>query len=1100
MSELALKLIKENKITQSPCLDLGNCGLTEVPMEISELVWLEELSFSNLKEVLGFERNNRNNGPANKISYFRKKDKSNPFLHLTNLRRLWFNCFDGQTSYSPESLSSLKNLKKLEWLDFSNTRTSDISILAELKNLEWLDLSDTKLSNLDPISNLKKLQDLYISGTKVTDLTPLNRLTNLKSLFISRTRVKNLSPLAGMHNIERLYFGGTAVDDLSPLVKVNKLREVNAHNTKITELSPITHLKNLVKLDISDNNIIDLNPLANLIELRNLDISGTKYLDLTTLKRLSNLEYLHIGRKFIFEVDTDLDPLKNLTVLNTLRIKGSKEVDLTPLLALDGLKEIVARSIPISDISPFLHWIRSGVSIRLKSQSMQLGYWRNNAITVDDDYLTIPPAEIVKQGNEAILNYFDEKQKQGIDHLYEAKLLIVGEGGAGKTSLLRRLYQTDKPLPEEAETTKGIAIHRHEFKLDNSRTFRLNVWDFGGQEIYHSTHQFFLTKRSLYVLLDDTRKDNKTVQDEGFKYWLEVVDQLSDHSPLLIFQNEKGGRGKKIDEAGIKGRFDNVKEIFNGNLEFPGTANKLKSALEYYAKNLPHIGEQLPARWVSIRADIETLAEYRPHISLQEYFDLYGQQLPFDREKALFLSRYLHDLGVFLHFQEDRNLLKTIILQNTWATEAVFKMLDDEIVKTALGHFNQQDCLRVWQDSQYADMHAELLALMQKFELCYQLPDAGSETWLAPQLLPPSKPAALASWEQPGDLVLRYRYEFMPKGLVSRLMVRQHRFVSRPDLGWVTGVLFEQDGSELLVEIAPKGGEIILRARGPERKELLTAISADLDALNDSFRLNDEKHHEKVEKLVPCNCNQCREKTKPESFDLKRLLQRKRDYKLKVECPASYEVVDVSELLDGIRSEHLPKWANKTNSMNRPLKIFISYSHAQRDYVSIFKADFDQYINSPELYAKVFADQEIPIGTDWDNFLQSKVANCDVMILLVSQEFMNSQYIQEKEFGAALERLKSDNSLLIAPIYFTPCQFSSDEELARLQFFKPHGDQFDQTQIGAKFAYTDLVKFRETDGQPIPNSNRQHYMMELVKRLKPELQKLIDNKSTTAST
>lgn len=48
MSELALKLIAENKETHSPFLDLGNCGLTEVPKEITDLVWLEELSFASV--------------------------------------------------------------------------------------------------------------------------------------------------------------------------------------------------------------------------------------------------------------------------------------------------------------------------------------------------------------------------------------------------------------------------------------------------------------------------------------------------------------------------------------------------------------------------------------------------------------------------------------------------------------------------------------------------------------------------------------------------------------------------------------------------------------------------------------------------------------------------------------------------------------------------------------------------------------------------------------------------------------------------------------------------------------------------------------------
>jgi len=45
VSELALRLIEENKKTRATFLDLDNCGLTEVPTEIGELVWLEELSF-----------------------------------------------------------------------------------------------------------------------------------------------------------------------------------------------------------------------------------------------------------------------------------------------------------------------------------------------------------------------------------------------------------------------------------------------------------------------------------------------------------------------------------------------------------------------------------------------------------------------------------------------------------------------------------------------------------------------------------------------------------------------------------------------------------------------------------------------------------------------------------------------------------------------------------------------------------------------------------------------------------------------------------------------------------------------------------------------
>ncbi len=679
--------------------------------------------------------------------------------------------------------------------------------------------------------------------------------------------------------------------------------------------------------------------------------------------------------------------------------------DLTPLSSLAKLRRLDISSTQVSDLSPLLELIKNGIPVEWRSNA-----WLGNGIFVGGCPLTNPPVEIVKQGNAAILNFLHEKAIQGTDHLYEAKMLLIGEGGAGKTSLLRRLYQTEKPLPDENETTKGIAIYRHEFKLGNGRNFRLNVWDFGGQEIYHATHQFFLTKRSLYVLLDDTRKDDKTVQDAGFKYWLEVADLFGGHSPVLIFQNEKGNRSKKIDESGIKAKFNNVKEIYRGNLEQPGAANGLRKAVELYAQNLPHIGEELPAKWVPIRADIEQLTNDKPFISQQDYFDIYRKHLEFDRDKALHLSRYLHDLGVFLHFQDEPLLARTVILQNTWATEAVFKMLDDETVKGNLGHFDSADCRRVWQDTDYADMHPELLALMQKFELCYRLPDKLHDAWLAPQLLPPSKPSVILDWQQPGDLALRYRYEFLPKGIVSRLIVRMHRFVMRPDLSWISGALFERDGTELLAEVPPKGGEIILRARGPERKELLSVISADLDALNDSFHgLKDL-----VSKLVPCNCSRCRKLTEPEYFYHNRLLQRKKDGKLKIECPASYEDVDVLELLDGISVEKLPSWAKDENIPKpssqesedkvRTIKIFLASSSElkeDRDAFDLYFRQQNDRLRKQGIYLEIVR---------WENFLDAmsetrlqneynqEVKACDIFVSLF---FSKTGKYTEEEFDTA---------------------------------------------------------------------------------------------------
>lgn len=141
-----------------------------------------------------------------------------------------------------------------------------------------------------------------------------------------------------------------------------------------------------------------------------------------------------------------------------------------------------------------------------------------------------------------------------------------------------------------------------------------------------------------------------------------MIELFGGHSPVLIFQNEKGGRSKAIDLAGIKGRYDNVQKHYAGNLEPANAAGPLRDGIEFYASNLSHIGEELPARWIKVRVDIEARAGGVPHITQQEYFDIYRRHMEFDRSKALHLSRYLHDLGVFLHFQDDPLLARTVIL------------------------------------------------------------------------------------------------------------------------------------------------------------------------------------------------------------------------------------------------------------------------------------------------------------------------------------------------------------------------------------------------------------------------------------------------------
>lgn len=778
---------------------------------------------------------------------------------------------------------------------------------------------------------------------------------------------------------------------------------------------PISILKNVsqlisenkrsrsISLNLSDCGLTSIpTEISEFTWLQEIVLNKNPITDITLLSKLKDLHTIDIAATQI----TDISPLINLINLNILDASFTQISNLNPIAVLHNLQQLDISFTQVSDISPLKYIIENGIQVEWTHNN-----YKTKGIYVKDCNLTIPPIEIVNLGHEAIIAYLRELDLQGVDHLYEANLFIVGNGGVGKTSLVRRLFQQEKGFSEAIETTKGIDIYRHSFMTQDSRhssgrEFRLNVWDFGGQEIFHATHQLFFTQRSIYILVDDSRTIDKTVHDRNFKYWLETIDLLSNHSPVLIFQNEKGGRSKQIDLAGIKSRFPNVKDYYAGNLELKNSADKLRDALEFYAKQLPHIGEELPTKWISIRAEIEQLAELRRTISLDEYFRLYEKHLPFSRDNALYFSRYFHDLGVLLHFQDDEILCRTMILRSTWATYALYKMLDDETVKAKLGRFTLADCRRVWQDSDYAELQPELRALMEKFELCYLLPDSNPKTWLMPQLLPAFKPIELNDWEKAGDLVLRYKYDFLPKGMINRLMVRKHYLIPRPELAWLTGVLFERNGTQVLVELSERNDEIVFRARGTERKELLSIIVADLEAINDTFKGLSEK----VRVLIPCICSLCRTNPEPEFYEQRRLFQRKQNHKTTIECPASFEDVSISKLLDLDTEDETKE--------NKKFRIYISYSYRDKEY----KNKLLKHLETLRDRVIIFHDEDLMPGDDRDARFKNELSNADIVLYFVSTNSLASDYIQNIELPLTYQCL-IDKKCTLIPIIIDFCNW-----------------------------------------------------------------------------
>jgi GTPase SAR1 family protein len=92
----------------------------------------------------------------------------------------------------------------------------------------------------------------------------------------------------------------------------------------------------------------------------------------------------------------------------------------------------------------------------------------------------------------------------------------------------------------------------------------LNVWDFGGQEIYHATHRFYLTNHALFILVWSARLG----YEAGKIYqWLETIAALAPDSPVSIAATHCKDRGAGLPKGDILSKYPGKVHFFEADNE-----------------------------------------------------------------------------------------------------------------------------------------------------------------------------------------------------------------------------------------------------------------------------------------------------------------------------------------------------------------------------------------------------------------------------------------------------------------------------------------------------------------------------------------------------
>lgn len=748
--------------------------------------------------------------------------------------------------------------------------------------------------------------------------------------------------------------------------QLTQFLEINLSGNRLTGLpESFCQLTSVTAIDLSGNRLATLpESFGRLSLLHELDLSNN---GLTTLPEsvgeLARLETLDLTNN---QLESLPKSLLNLTSLRDLYLHGNEALGL-PVEVLGATRDD--------------SWYQRGAT----------------------------PSKILKY-------YF--RVLEGYRPLNEAKLVLVGRGGVGKTSIVNRLVFNR--FERDEKKTDGIRIIDWSLLLNEKEDVQLNVWDFGGQEIMHATHQFFLTQRSLYLLVINGREG---AEDADAEYWLKLIESFGGDSPVIVIMNKIKEHAFDLNRRALQQKYPTIRHFIKTDCEDGTGINELAKLIERETDRLEHLRDAFPTSWFKIKDELSGMK--KNYLPFEEYCQICLENGETDRSAQELLAGYLHNLGIILHYKDDPRLEDTHVLSPHWVTNGIYKILNSSKLEEQHGEIRIEHLAEILDTDLYpVSMQRFILDLMKKFELCLSFPD-DDRHYLVPELLDKQEPEAVGKYIPEHSLNFQYHYPVLLEGLLPRFIVRTNVLSQEGLPRWRTGVILRFEQNFALVKADVHDRKVFISVAGPitGRRRMLAIIRSDFD------RIHSNIPNIQPEEMVPL----------PHYHDVvvpyKKLLALERAGEKSFLEFANDEVikVDVAELLDGVDLEDTRR--NEKSMGRQPLRLFYSYSHKDEH----LRNELETHLKllQRQGVTETWHDRKLEAGDVWKLTIDENLERANLILLLVSANFIASDYCYKREMTLALERHQTKKARVI-PVIIRDVDWSN-APFANLQALPDNG-------------------------------------------------------------
>lgn len=352
--------------------------------------------------------------------------------------------------------------------------------------------------------------------------------------------------------------------------------------------------------------------------------------------------------------------------------------------------------------------------------------------------------EIFDAGPDAVMAFLeaDEAGKQ----LAEARVIFIGDGEVGKTSIIRRLH--DEALQPAEPPTPGVFV-RESVVTIGTENMRVHYWDFGGQVFLHGTHQLFLRERCVNVIVLNARSVGEM---QPVEYWLEHVRVFGGSSPTIIVQNQVDKLAKgmdsemSFDDNSLRRRYPFIIGCLNLSCKTDEGLAELREALHHALSDSKILDQQTLLSWFTLKELLRDALPQAAHIDEPRFAEFCQQAgIPAESQQRNAALAMMDRLGVALHFPEVDPAW--FILDPAWLTGAIYHLLWRADKEEMRGTLTVSMLEIIFDRNRYpdapavpADKFPSLLGLLVCFGLAFE---HSRGSYRVPMLAPENEPTSL---------------------------------------------------------------------------------------------------------------------------------------------------------------------------------------------------------------------------------------------------------------------------------------------------------------------------------------------------------------------